>query len=182
MDGGQELLGAVASAPQCMLPLARNNDMRQAASDPSPEFWCRDHALRLLGVRSWVSGLGCWVLGVGCLDEHGSGTVPWSLDWWKSGHTHFFLFYGPLWALNIRTEESWVLGVMDIGSGFSGPLGLVWTEIGCWDGQKLGPGLGSWVFRRTEIGSGSWVSGQLFTAIPSGVWMSLRSTKWGRVR
>ena len=87
-----------------------------------------------------------------------------------------FFLYGPLWTLILRTEESWVLGVMDIGSGLSGLLGLVWTEIGCLDGQKLGPGLGSWVFRRTEIGSGSWVSGQLFTAIPSGVWMSLRST------
>ena len=133
----------------------------------------------VMGVWSWVLGIGCWVLGAGCwsgyLDEHGSGTVPWFLDWWKSGHTHFFL-YGPLWTLILRTEESWVLGVMDIGSGLSGLLGLVWTEIGCLDGQKLGPGLGSWVFRRTEIGSGSWVSGQLFTAIPSGVWMSLRST------
>ena len=126
-----------------------------------------------MGVGYWVLGVGCWVSG--CLDEHGSGTVPWSLDWWKSGHIHFFL-YGPLWTLILRTEESWVLGVMDIGSGLSGLLGLVWTEIGCLVGQKLGPGLGSWVFRRTEIGSGSWVSGQLFTAIPSGVWMSLRST------
>ena len=112
----------------------------------------------ILVVRSWVSGLGVlhWVLGIGywCLDEHGSGMVPWFLDWWKSGHTHFFL-YGPLWtlilrteeswvlgALILRTEESWVLGVMDIGSGLSGLLGLVWTEIGCLDGQKLGPGLG----------------------------------------
>ena len=84
--------------------LATNNDKRQAASDPSPEFGCRGHALRrfgcpVMGVWSWVSGLGCLVLGVGCwvwlsgcLDEHGSGKVPWSLDWWKSGHTHFFLF------------------------------------------------------------------------------------------
>jgi hypothetical protein len=157
--------------------------MRQAASDPSPEFGCRDHALRLLGVRSWVSGLGCWVLGVGCW-VLGAGLDIWMNmgpercpGFWIGGNLVIPTFlYGPLWTLILRTEESWEFDVMDIGSGLSGLLGLVWTEIGCLDGQKLGPGLGSWVFRRTEIGSGSWVSGQLFTAIPSGVWMSLRST------
>ena len=55
-------------------------------------FWVSGHGCLVLGVGYWVWGVEGWVLGVwsGCLDEHGSGTVPWFLDWWKSGHTHFF--------------------------------------------------------------------------------------------
>ena len=88
-----------------------------------------------MGVWSWVLGIGCWVFGVGFWQtwvRHGalvSGLVEiWSYP--------LFSFYGPLWALILPTEESWVMGVIDIGSGLSGLLGLVWTEIGCLDGQK----------------------------------------------
>ena len=81
------------------------------------------------------------MLGIGCLVSglQGFSVVRGLVEIWSYP---LFSFYSPFWALIHRTEESWVLGVMDIGSGLSGLLGLVWTEMGCLDGQKLGPGLG----------------------------------------
>ncbi len=106
---------------------------------------------------------GYLVLGV----QVNKGSV-WSLDWWESGRTHFFLQ-----PLILRTKESWFQGDMDIGSGLNCNLVLVWTDIGSSDGRKSGPGSGCWVSWRTW----SLVSGQFSLVILSGVWMSLRSTQ-----
>jgi hypothetical protein len=50
-------------------------------------FWLYGHGCLVLGC--WVLVLECWVLGVGFLFNKGTAL---SLDWWKSGHTHFYLF------------------------------------------------------------------------------------------